>query len=244
METITDNTIAEIDTAIDAESITPTEPTPAAPVDVTALRAEIEADRRDLADKELRLAEAELDQAVSVHSNLCEQSNAAQITYDELDRKVNLAQQAFYQTATKRDGVTAELDMRRRNTPEKRFGNAAIIEAWNAELSRLGTEQETASRQYGESFSILNRLQSERSAAANSLSDVSWRETQARNGVAALRAKLDSLTPPKPRTEVESHLPQLNGATLALSGDSAMRSDVVTRRAATREPADTVLLPG
>ena len=221
-----------------------TETVQAAPVDVTALRAEIEADKVLLADKERTLAAAELAQAEAAHSNLWEQSNAAQITYDELDRKVNLAQQAFYQTATKRDGVTAELDMRRRNTPEKRFGNAAIIEAWNAELSRLGTEQETASRQYGESFSILNRLQSERSAAANSLSDVSWRETQARNGVAALRAKLDSLTPPKPRTEVESHLPQLNGATLALSGDSAMRSDVVTRRAATREPADTVLLPG
>ena len=74
----------------------PSEPTQPAPIDVNALRAEIEADRRDLADKELRLAEAELDQAVSVHSNLCEQSNAAQITYDELDRKVNLAQQAFY----------------------------------------------------------------------------------------------------------------------------------------------------
>ena len=237
METITDNTIAEIDTAIDAESITPTEPPPAAPVDVTTLRAEIEADRRDLADKELRLAEAELDQAVSVHSNLWEQSNAAQITYDELDRKVNLAQQAFYQTATKRDGVTAELDMRRRNTPEKRFGNAAIIEAWNAELSRLGTEQETASRQYGESFSILNRLQSERSAAANSLSDVSWRETQARNGVAALRAKLDSLTPPKPRTEVESHLPQLDGATLVYTSDSSLRADPLSRRAASRPDA-------
>ena len=73
-----------------------TETVQAAPVDVTALRAEIEADKVLLADKERTLAAAELAQAEAAHSNLWEQSNAAQITYDELDRKVNLAQQAFY----------------------------------------------------------------------------------------------------------------------------------------------------
>jgi|GEM_PF-6171366 len=230
---IAESTIAEIDTAIVAESITPTSPTPA-PVDVTALRAEIEADKASLADKERTLTTAELEQAEAVHTELLQQCDTAQIAFDEINKQVFEQQSAFSRADSRRSNTSEAITAHRHNVPERRYGNQPNVEAWRNELSRLETEQASANTEYGRITSTLMRLQSERTEATKVLSDLSWKEGMARERASGLRGKLAAMTPLAATAAPNSFEPMLNGSTLEWSTDNSLPSDPRTRLAATR----------
>jgi hypothetical protein len=234
METITDNTIAEIDTAIVAESITPTEPTPATPVDVVALRAEIAADKASLADKERTLTAAELAQAETTHGELYAKCVEAQESFDEINRKVEAQTTVVYRSSTRRVSAAQQIDMHNHNRPQVnvRYGDKSH-EVWQNDLQKFLQEQREAESEQAEVFAVLLKLQSERRQAVEELDSQSRPESIARNRVA-------QMTPRPAKTEWgEFQAPSLNGATLTFSSDNSLRSDPVTRQAATRGPADS-----
>jgi chromosome segregation ATPase len=202
----------------DLETITTktTEPAQPAPViDLEQARAKVAALRAEVEAQEIAIVEGELTQAQVAHDRLLEQCEAAQHSYDELDRKVVAQQCAFFQATSRRAGVIQAIDMQRRNAPENRYGNKAAMEAWSGELSRLEDEQGASERAHGEVSTVLIGLQSERSAAAKTLETLSWQERAAGNRVAELRNRLAEMNSD---TSIPNQmLPRLNGATITFS---------------------------
>jgi len=220
----------------------------AAPFDLAEARAKVAALRAEVEAQEIAIAEEELCQAEAAHSKLYEKCVAAQNVFDESDRKVEAQTRVVFQASTRKAGAASQLDMHRRNVPGKtegnvRYGDTSIAQ-WNADLEKFLQEQRQAESEHAAAFGSLSILQGERRAATKVLEDSSWEESRARNRVAELRRKLDAMTPRPAKTEWgENQTPILNGKTLELSSDNSLRSDLVSRRAATRGPADSVLSP-
>jgi chromosome segregation ATPase len=171
-----------------------TETVQAAPVDVNELRAEIQADKVLLADKERTLTAAELVQAEGTHAELLARCDEAQRSLDELEKKVSAQQSAFARAQSRVTNAREGVIVHRSNVPP-RYGNGAAREAWREELARLESEEQNANAEYGKVVSALTIVQAERRAAVAALSDLSWQE-------GAARRKLDALTPPPARTRV------------------------------------------
>jgi chromosome segregation ATPase len=228
----------------------PSEPTQAAqpaPVDLTALRAEIEADKALLTDKERALAAAELAQAEATHGALYARCVEAQTTLDAKNREVEEHTRPALQASNRKAGAASQLDMHRRNTPEKmqqnygtmqRYGDKSF-EVWQADLETFLQEQRQAETEHTAIFGKLMGLQGERRAAAKALEDLSWEEGRARNHVSEWRNRLAQMRPSDATPVPNQFEPILNGRTLEFSSDNSLRSDPVTRVAATRGPADS-----
>ncbi|MGB9409106.1 MAG: hypothetical protein WCA89_16345 [Terracidiphilus sp.] len=227
----------------------PSEPTQAAqpaPVDLIVLRTEIEADKALLTDKERALAAAELAQAEATHGELYAKCVEAQAILDAKNREVEEQTRLALQASNRKAGAASQLDMHRRNTPEKmqqnfgttqRYGDKSF-KVWQADLETFMQEQREAESEHSKVFGNLSILQGERRAATKALEDLSWVEGRARSRVVECRQKLATMQP-APAELTSPFTPILNGATLEFSSDNSRRSDPVTRVAATRGDADS-----
>jgi chromosome segregation ATPase len=208
----------------DLETIT-TETTelaqPAPAIDLARVRlAEL---RAAVQTQEIAIAEGELAQAQAAHDKLLEQCNAAQNSFDELDRKVTAQQHCFFAASNRRKGVASQIDMQRRNLPTRAY-DKADQQAWREELLRLEAEQGTANAEFGPISTVLITLQAERTAATKALSDLSWDEGQAGVRVANLQQRLFQMKPAAPASEPNQMRPMLNGATLNYASTTLPRS--------------------
>jgi len=226
------------------DATTAPEPAQPAPVDVSALRAEIEADKALLTDKERALAAAELAQAEATHGALYARCVEAQTTLDAKNREVEEHTRLALQASNRKAGAASQLDMHRRNTPEKmqqnfgttqRYGDKSF-EVWQADLETFMQEQREAESEHSKVFGNLSILQGERRAATKALEDLSWVEGRARSRVVECRQKLATMQP-APSELTSPFTPILNGRTLEFTSDNSLRSD--TRVAATHGPADS-----
>jgi chromosome segregation ATPase len=206
----------------DLETITTETTAPAPAIDLEQARVRLAELRADVQAQEIAIAEGELAQAQAAHDKLLEQCNAAQNSFDELDRKVIAQQSVFFAASNRRAGVAAQIDMRRRNPPKRSYGDNADQQAWHEELSRLEAEQETANAEFGPISALLINLQAERTAATKVLSDLSWDEGQAGVRVADLQQRLSQMKPAAPASE--SLRPMLNGAVLTYTSTPLPRS--------------------
>jgi len=94
-----------------------TETVQAAPVDVNELRAEIQADKVLLADKERTLTAAELVQAEGTHAELLARCDEAQRSLDELEKKVSAQQSAFARAQSRVTNAREGVIVHRSNVP-------------------------------------------------------------------------------------------------------------------------------
>jgi chromosome segregation ATPase len=179
--------------------------------------------RADVQAQEIAVAEGELAQAQAAHDKLLSQCNAAQNSFDELDRKVIAQQHVFFAASNRRTGVASQIDMQRRNLPKRSY-DKADQQAWEKELSRLEAEQGAANAEFGPISSVLMNMQAERTAATKVLSDLSWNEGQARVRVANLQQRLAQMKPAAPASEPNQMRPMLNGATLNYTSTTLPRS--------------------
>jgi chromosome segregation ATPase len=177
--------------------------------------------RADVQAQEIAVAEGELAQAQAAHDKLLSQCNAAQNSFDELDRKVIAQQHVFFAAQNRRAGVASQIDMQRRNLPKRSY-DKADQQAWREELLRLEAEQGTANAEFGPISTVMITLQAERTAATKVLSDLSWNEGQAR--VANLQQRLAQMKPAAPASEPNQMRPMLNGATLNYTSTALPRS--------------------
>ncbi|MGO9326178.1 MAG: hypothetical protein ACLP07_16610 [Terracidiphilus sp.] len=222
------------------ETITETGPAIiAAPIDLAEARARLADLQGQVQAQERAIAEEELRQAEAAHGALLEQCETAQAAFDEINRKVEAQTSVVFQASTRKAGAAQQIDMHRHNRPQggPRYGDKAP-EVWNTDLETFLAEQRAAETAYGEVFAVLLNLQGQRRAAVEALDSQSRPELLARNRVGELRRKFDAMNPQPAKTEWKQQT--LNGVTLELSSNNSLRSDPVTRRAATREPADSL----
>ena len=229
----------------------PSEPTQAAQstpvIDLEQARAKVATLRTEIKAQEIAIAEGELAQAQAAHGELYAKCVEAQAILDAKNREVEEQTRLALPASNRKAGAASQLDMHRRNTPEKmqqnfgttqRYGDKSF-EVWQADLETFLQEQRQAETEHTAIFGKLMGLQGERRAAAKALEDLSWEEGRARDHVSEWRNRLAQMRPSDATPVPNQFEPILNGRTLEFSSDNSLRSDPVTRVAATRGPADS-----
>jgi hypothetical protein len=219
---------------------------PAPVIDLEQARAKVATLRTEIKAQEIAIAEGELTQAQAAHGELYAKCVEAQAILDAKNREVEEQTRLALQASNRKAGAASQLDMHRRNTPEKmqqnfgttqRYGDKSF-ELWQADLETFMQEQREAESEHSKVFGNLSILQGERRAATKALEDLSWAEGRARSRVVECRQKLATMQP-APAELTSPFTPILNGRTLEFTSDNSLRSDPVTRVAATRGDADS-----
>ena len=214
---------------------------PAPVIDLEQARAKV---ATEIKAQEIAIAEGELTQAQAAHGELYAKCVEAQAILDAKNREVEEQTRLALQASNRKAGAASQLDMHRRNTPEKmqqnfgttqRYGDKSF-EVWQADLETFMQEQREAESEHSKVFGNLSILQGERRAATKALEDLSWVEGRARSRVVECRQKLATMQP-APSELTSPFTPILNGRTLEFTSDNSLRSD--TRVAATHGPADS-----